>query len=122
MPTYEYRCKGCGHQFDEFQMYSEAVLKKCPECKKNKLQRLFGTGGGIIFKGSGFYQTDYRSEAYTKAAKADQDAGKASTNGSSTTDKGSTAVSNGTADKASGAAGSGDAVGKSEAKSPKSKK
>src|SRR5262245_58391639 len=111
MPTYEYRCKSCGHTFDEFQMYSEAPLKKCPECKKNRLERLFGTGGGIIFKGSGFYQTDYRSEAYTKAAKADQEAAK-----SGTTDK------TGTTDKPATASSNGDGGGKSEAKSPKSTK
>ncbi|TWT55129.1 Zinc ribbon domain protein [Rubripirellula amarantea] len=71
MPTYDYECEGCGHKFEEFQGINDPVLKKCPECKKNKLQRLFGTGAAIVFKGSGFYQTDYRSEGYKKAAKAD---------------------------------------------------
>jgi putative FmdB family regulatory protein len=72
MPTYEYECDACGHKFDEFQSMSEAVLKKCPECKKKKLRRLLGTGAAIIFKGSGFYQTDYRSESYKSGAKADE--------------------------------------------------
>ncbi len=76
MPTYEYQCDGCEHNFDEFQMFSEEPLKKCPQCGKNKLRRVFGAGAAVIFKGSGFYQTDYRSESYTKAAQADKDAGK----------------------------------------------
>jgi putative FmdB family regulatory protein len=84
MPTYEYHCDACEHNFDEFQSMSEAPLKKCPECGKPKLRRVFGTGAAILFKGSGFYQTDYRSESYKSAAKAEQEAaGKASggTNG-----------------------------------------
>lgn len=60
MPTYDYRCNACGHTFDEMQKFSDAPLTKCPECKKNKLERLFGGGGAIIFKGGGFYETDYR--------------------------------------------------------------
>ena len=71
MPTYDYLCDACGHKFEEFQMMSEAMLTKCPECKKKKLRRLIGSGSSIIFKGSGFYETDYRSEAYKNAAKAD---------------------------------------------------
>ncbi len=72
MPTYEYQCNACKHRFEELQSFSEAPLKKCPACKKKKLQRLIGTGAAIIFKGSGFYQTDYRSESYKNAAKADE--------------------------------------------------
>src|SRR5690242_540435 len=60
MPTYDYRCNACQHTFDELQSFSEPPLTKCPKCKKNKLERLFGGGGAIIFKGSGFYETDYR--------------------------------------------------------------
>ena len=71
MPTHEYVCDACNHQFDEFQSFSDKPLKKCPECKKSKLRRLFGTGAALIFKGSGFYQTDYRSESYKAGAKAD---------------------------------------------------
>ena len=66
---------------DEFQSFTEAPLKKCPACKKNKLRRAFGTGAALIFKGSGFYQTDYRSESYKAGAKADQPAPAAATNG-----------------------------------------
>ncbi len=71
MPTYEYVCDACKHQFDDFQSFSDKPLKKCPQCKKSKLRRLFGTGAALIFKGSGFYQTDYRSESYKAGAKAD---------------------------------------------------
>ena len=76
MPTYEYECEGCGHDFEEFQYFSEEPLTKCPVCKKKKLRRLFGTGSSIIFKGSGFYETDYRSESYKAGAKAESDANK----------------------------------------------
>ena len=72
MPTYEYECKACKHHFEELQSFSEEPLKKCPACKKKKLQRLIGAGAAIIFKGSGFYQTDYRSDSYKSAAKADE--------------------------------------------------
>lgn len=71
MPTYEYVCDACEHAFEEFQSMSAKHLKKCPECGKNKLRRLIGTGAGIIFKGSGFYETDYRSDSYSKDKKAD---------------------------------------------------
>src|SRR6516164_4078287 len=76
MPTYEYHCDGCEHRFDEFQSMTEEPLKKCPKCGKLKLRRLFGTGAAVIFKGSGFYQTDYRSESYKAAAKAEQESAK----------------------------------------------
>ncbi len=73
MPTYDYKCDACEHTFEEFQSFSEKPLTTCPKCKKKKLQRLFGTGAAILFKGSGFYETDYRSEGYKAAAKADSD-------------------------------------------------
>src|SRR5437016_12200554 len=79
MPTYEYQCDACDHNFDEFQPMSAEPLKKCPKCGKKKLRRVFGAGAAVLFRGSGFYETDYRSESYKKAAKADQDAGKGST-------------------------------------------
>ncbi len=75
MPTYDYRCTACGHEFEAFQSMSAPVLKKCPKCGKAKLERLIGTGAGIIFKGSGFYETDYRSDSYKKAAEADSKSG-----------------------------------------------
>jgi putative FmdB family regulatory protein len=72
MPTYDYRCHGCGHEFEVFQSISADELRKCPECGKPKLRRLMGGGAAIVFKGSGFYQTDYRSESYKKSAQADK--------------------------------------------------
>lgn len=72
MPTYDYVCDACGHEFEEFQSITAKVHRKCPKCKKQKLRRLFGTGAAIVFKGSGFYQTDYRSDSYRKAAEADK--------------------------------------------------
>lgn len=71
MPTYAYECQACGHTFDAFQPITAQPLQKCPQCAKLKLRRLIGSGSGIIFKGSGFYQTDYRSEGYKKKAAAD---------------------------------------------------
>jgi len=87
MPTYEYRCEGCGHEFEELQSFKDEPLKVCPKCHEERLRRLFGTGAAILFKGSGFYETDYRSESYKKAAKAEQEAAKPA---SSTTTNGST--------------------------------
>jgi putative FmdB family regulatory protein len=80
MPTYEYRCNACKHEFEQFQSMKDKPLRTCPACKKAKLERLIGTGGAIIFKGSGFYQTDYRSEGYKKAADADKPADKSGEN------------------------------------------
>lgn len=73
MPTYDYVCGACEHQFEQFQSITAKTLRKCPQCSMPKLKRLIGTGAGVIFKGSGFYETDYRSESYKKAAKADND-------------------------------------------------
>lgn len=71
MPTYEYHCDACGHKFERFQSMTAEPVKQCPQCKKNKARRLIGTGAGLIFKGSGFYITDYRSEGYKEKAKAE---------------------------------------------------
>jgi len=74
MPTYEYACESCGHEFEQFQSITAKPLRKCPVCGARTLRRLIGRGGGVIFKGSGFYQTDYRSESYKKAAAAEKSA------------------------------------------------
>jgi putative FmdB family regulatory protein len=84
MPTYDYECDACGHSFELFQSISEPVKKKCPECGQPKLRRLFGTGAAVVFKGSGFYQTDYRSDSYKKAAEKDKPAGEAKSDKSDT--------------------------------------
>jgi len=72
MPTYDYECDACGHKFELYQSIMAPVETKCPECKKKKLRRLIGTGAAIVFKGSGFYQTDYRSDSYKKSASSDK--------------------------------------------------
>ncbi len=71
MPTYDYRCNACSHEFELFQSMKDKPKKVCPACGKSALERLIGTGAAIVFKGSGFYQTDYRSESYRKAAEAE---------------------------------------------------
>jgi putative FmdB family regulatory protein len=71
MPTYEYECGACGHRFEKYQSMTEKAIKKCPECGKAKARRLISGGAGVIFKGSGFYQTDYRSKGYKDSAKKD---------------------------------------------------
>ena len=83
MPTYEYICAKCGHEFEKFQPIADDALKTCPKdlCAKKKwgrgaVKRKIGLGGGLIFKGSGFYITDYRSEGYKQAAKKDSDSAK----------------------------------------------
>ena len=85
MPTYDYECDACGHSMELFQGINDPVQKKCPECGKNKLRRLFGSGAAIVFKGSGFYQTDYRSESYKKAAAADKTPSESKSSGGSDT-------------------------------------
>lgn len=77
MPTYDYKCNGCGHAFELFQSMSAATKRKCPECGKNTLERLIGTGAAVLFKGSGFYETDYRSKSYQEAAKSEKEAASA---------------------------------------------
>jgi putative FmdB family regulatory protein len=80
MPTYDYECSACGNRFEELQTFNDPPLTKCPNCKKNKLTRLFGGGGAIIFKGGGFYETDYRRAGETKPAEgAEAPAGEAKT-------------------------------------------
>ena len=71
MPTYDYVCSGCDHKWELFQSIKDKPVRKCPECGKLKAKRVIGPGAGIIFRGSGFYKTDYRSESYKKAAAAD---------------------------------------------------
>lgn len=104
MPTYEYRCACCGHELELFQQMSESPIRKCPECKRLKLKRLMGAGSGIIFKGSGFYETDYKRKS-SRSGSAGQN-GKAGSNGtgskSSSGDSSSTSKDGAPAVKESG--------------------
>ncbi len=93
MPTYEYECSKCGKNFDAFQSMKDEPFKTCPKDKcqmkswgKGKVKRLLGSGAGLIFKGSGFYITDYRSEGYKSAAKSDS-SGSSSSSSSSKSSK-----------------------------------
>ena len=72
MPTYDYICENCGYKLEQFQAIKAKPIRKCPACGKRELKRLIGSGSGIIFKGSGFYQTDYRSESYKKGEKSEK--------------------------------------------------
>ena len=71
MPTYEYECEACSHKFEQFQSITAEPIKTCPVCRGN-VRRLIGTGAGFLFKGSGFYVTDYRSQSYRKKADAEK--------------------------------------------------
>jgi len=73
MPTYEYACPDCEHQFEVFHSITAKPIRKCPECGKRKVERLISGGAGLLFKGSGFYITDYRSDNYKSAAKKDSE-------------------------------------------------
>ena len=107
MPTYDYVCAACNHEFELFQSMKDGVKRKCPECGRQKLRRLIGPGAAIVFKGSGFYQTDYRSESYKKAAAAD----KPPADKTATADKPKC-----TTDKPAAAAAGSDGAGKSKDK------
>ncbi len=87
MPTYNYMCEDCGHEFEQFQSINARPLRKCPSCSKRGLKRLIGAGAGIIFRGSGFYETDYRSESYKKAAESEKNATSKNTEKKKTTAK-----------------------------------
>jgi putative FmdB family regulatory protein len=91
MPTYEYGCKKCGHEFEVFQSMSDAPVKVCPECG-GEAERRISAGAGFIFKGSGFYSTDYRSDSYKREATHDQSSGVASETKKTTSKPAATAV------------------------------
>jgi len=99
MPTYDYHCEACDHRFEEMQSFSEEPLTKCPACKKKKLKRLFGSGAAVLFKGSGFYETDYRSESYKSDAQKDTASSTPSTTGTTDTSSGTTSGGNANASK-----------------------
>lgn len=73
MPTYDYECGACGNTWEEFQQITENPKRRCPKCRRLKAKRLIGSGAAVLFKGSGFYQTDYRSSEYKEKAKAEKE-------------------------------------------------
>src|SRR6187399_1405359 len=99
MPTYDYKCDACEHTWEEFQPITSEPTKKCPSCSKKKAKRLIGGGGGLIFRGSGFYLTDYRSDSYKKSAEADKSA---SSGGDSSKSSGDSAKSSDSGSSKSG--------------------
>ncbi|MEM7455014.1 MAG: FmdB family zinc ribbon protein [Planctomycetota bacterium] len=109
MPTYDYQCDACGHEWELFQKITDDPEKKCPACNKKKARRLFGTGAAIVFKGSGFYQTDYRSESYKKGAAKDKSKSDSGNSDSSKSDSGGSkgSSSSGSSSKGSSDSGSG---------------
>ena len=119
MPTYDYRCRSCEHAFEHFQGISDPLLRKCPECGRRTLERLFGTGAGVVFKGSGFYETDYKRSGKPPseggAAKGDAGDAKPGASGkdASTTGKGAGSGDTG----AGGPASSGGSKGPGTSKS-----
>jgi putative FmdB family regulatory protein len=112
MPTYDYECDACHHKFELFQGINDPLKKKCPECGKSKLRRLFGTGAAIMFKGSGFYQTDYRSDSYKKRASED----KSASSGESKSESKGDSKSSDSGKKDSGASKSSESSSKSKKK------
>jgi putative FmdB family regulatory protein len=109
MPTYDYACSACGHRFERFQSITAAPVRTCPRCGRRKVRRLIGTGAGVLFRGSGFYQTDYRSESYKKAAEKDKPAGDGGSASSDGKTKGKGSAEGG------GSSGGGSSGGASEA-------
>ena len=96
MPTYDYHCQACDRTVEIFHGINEEPKTKCPECGKKKLKRLMGTGAAVMFKGSGFYQTDYRSESYKKRASEDSKPAESKSSESKSSDSsGSSSASNG---------------------------
>ena len=114
MPTYQYKCEACGKEFEKFQSITAPAIRKCPACGKNRVKRLIGTGAGLIFKGGGFYETDYRSEAYKTAAKADSGAAPAAKESS-----GSTAAAGGKSESTPKSAGGSTPAAAKSAPEPK---
>jgi putative FmdB family regulatory protein len=93
MPTYDYECDACSHHWELFQKITDDPVKKCPQCGKKKAVRQFGTGAAIMFKGSGFYETDYRSESYKKSAEADKPKNSESTDSGGKSESGASSES-----------------------------
>lgn len=113
MPTYDYICDACGHEFEVYESITADPRKDCPQCQRDQLRRKIGPGAAILFKGSGFYQTDYRSDSYKKGAAADKPAeskpaeSKTSDSGSGPNPRGESAKPSSTPSSSSATNGSG---------------
>lgn len=92
MPTYEYACPKCGHEFEQFQSMLDEPLKKCPKCKKTGVKRLVGGGAGLIFKGTGFYITDYKTKKGTPHKDGGSDSKPASSESKTSESKPATSI------------------------------
>ncbi len=117
MPTYDYKCNACSHTFELFQSMTAKHEKKCPSCGKLKLERLIGTGAALIFKGGGFYQTDYRTESYKQGESAAKDATKPA-EASTSSDSKSAAATQAKSDSKPETKAEAKSQSKSETKSP----
>ena len=106
MPTYDYVCRACDHKWELFQSIKASPVRKCPDCGKLKAKRMIGPGAGIIFKGSGFYQTDYRSKDYKASAEADRKAQESSAKKSESSDSKSSSDTKASSDTKSSDSGS----------------
>ena len=102
MPTYEYECGACGHRFEHFQSMTSKKLRKCPECERRKLVRLVGSGAGLIFKGSGFYETDYKRSGSTSSSKSESGESKSKASDTKKSEKSDTGSKGDKGGKASG--------------------
>lgn len=123
MPTYDYACGACGHTFEHFQSISDKLLRTCPECGKRRLERLFGTGIGVVFKGSGFYETDYKrkSDGGKSGEKTPRSGAGASGDAAQGKDKGKSGDSSGSTSGGGSDSGAGrDPGGKTKGDKPKS--
>ncbi|MEW6743150.1 MAG: FmdB family zinc ribbon protein [Planctomycetota bacterium] len=119
MPTYDYSCDGCGHTFEYFQPMSDRVLRKCPECGELRLRRLIGPGAGFLFRGSGFYITDYRSDSYKAAASTEKGATPAGSAAGDPSGSGGNTPSAGPSPGGNGTSSAGKASAKAENKTAK---
>ena len=119
MPTYDYRCNACGHELEIFHSITEAPKRKCPKCGKSKLERQIGAGAGVLFRGGGFYQTDYRSDSYKQGEGAEK---AASTPSASTPDAKSSPDAKSKSDSTSSASTPTDGKAKADKPSAKSDK
>lgn len=118
MPTYEYICRACGHEFEEFQSIKAEPTAVCPKCRKKKVDRKISGGGAVIFKGRGFYETDYRSESYKSGADAEKKAGEAKPDATPASE----AKSSGEAKSSSDSKSSGEAKSTSDSKQTRDSK